>query len=179
MKKTIYLIKKSKLENGLEKLQEISGEEFYRFVNAMAGQKRYFIRLVDDIDYEGAEIIIEVSQKEYASWRKAYDAQRYIERFSKKYVQLSLDETVFEQQKQLYVHTEYGEPETLLLQKENYSNLEIALNSLSNEEYRLIEMLYLRENPLNLRQAAEHFGVSVSAIHKRKEKILKKMKNFW
>lgn len=179
MKKSIYLIKKSTPENEFEKLQEISGEEFYRFVTATEGRRCYFIRLVDDIDYEGTEIIIEVSREEYANWRKVYDAQRYAEKLSKKYVQMPLEENLVEQQKLLCVCTECGEPEALLLQKENYCNLAIALKSLSDEEYRLIEMLYLREETLNLRQAAEYFGVSVSTIHKRKEKILKKMRTFW
>lgn len=66
-----------------------------------------------------------------------------------------------------------------LLKKENYHNLEVALDSLSDEEYQLIEMLYLCENPLSLRQVAECFDVSVSTIYKRKEKILEKMRKFW
>ena len=60
------------------------------------------------------------------------------------------------------------------MKKENYWNLKRALLSLETDERKLMS-----EKPATMRQAAEHFGVSVSAIHKRKEKILKKMKNFW
>lgn len=179
MKKTIYLIKKDKTENSIERLQEISGEEFYHLVNSMPGKKRYFIRLVDSIDYEGAEIVIETSREEYVDWRKGYDAQRYVDSLGKKYVFLPLEEAALEQQEQYHTCTEYGEPEALLLKKENYHNLEAALDSLSAEEYQLIEMLYLCENPLSLRQVAECFDVSVSTIYKRKEKILEKMRKFW
>lgn len=179
MKKTIYLIKRDAFENDHERLQEISGEEFYRFVNVMPGKKRYFIRIADNIDYEGAEFVIETGPEEYANWKKAYDAQRYVDGLGKKYVLLPLEEAALEQQKQYHMCTEYGEPEALLLKKEDYRNLEIALDSLTAEERRLMEMLYLWEDPLTLRQAAEYFGVGVSTIYNRKEKILEKMRKFW
>lgn len=179
MKKTIYLIKKNAFEDSQEKLQEISGKEFYRLVSEMPGKYRYFIRLVDNIDYEGAEIIIETSPEEYVDWRKSYDAQRYAEKIGRKYVQIPLEEAALEQRQQFHMYTEYGDPEARFFQKEDYRNLEAALDSLSAEERRLIEMLYLHEEPLTLRQAAECLGVSVSTIHNRKEKIIEKMRKFW
>ena len=62
MKKTIYLAKDKVSEEG--KLVEITGKEFYDIVTSVLGERRYFIRLTDDIDYEGTEIIIE-APKDY------------------------------------------------------------------------------------------------------------------
>lgn len=61
MKKTIYLAQASLSEDG--RLVEITGREFYDIVTSVLGEKRYFVRLTDDIDYEGTEIIIEAPIK--------------------------------------------------------------------------------------------------------------------
>lgn len=42
MKKRIYLIRKTVVEDG-ERLLEVSGKEFYDFVNSVEKGKRYFI----------------------------------------------------------------------------------------------------------------------------------------
>ena len=76
MKKRIYLIRKTVAEDE-EKLLEVSGKEFYDFVNSVEKEKRYFIRIVDDFSYEGTEIIAQTSPEMYKSWRKEYDAHRY------------------------------------------------------------------------------------------------------
>lgn len=70
-------------------------------------------------------------------------------------------------------------PETYLLQKEKYQKLKEGLESLEPAERELIDLLYLKEHPMTQREAAEHFGISLSALHKRKEKILKKLRCFW
>ena len=49
---------------------EISGSEFYRIVSDLEGERRYFIRLTDDLDFECAEILIEVPREEYLAWKK-------------------------------------------------------------------------------------------------------------
>ncbi|MCI9639175.1 MAG: hypothetical protein HFE72_03445 [Emergencia sp.] len=72
MKKRIYLIRKTVAEDG-KRLLEVSGKEFYDFVNSVEKEKRYFIRIVDDLSYEGAEIIAQTSPEMYKSWRKEYD----------------------------------------------------------------------------------------------------------
>ena len=70
MKKTIYLAQASLSEDG--RLVEITGREFYDIVTSVLGEKRYFVRLTDDIDYEGTEIIIEAPKDYYNEWRKEY-----------------------------------------------------------------------------------------------------------
>ncbi len=64
------------------------------------------------------------------------------------------------------------------------SNIDIetlhkALVSLSKEEFELINMLYLTKEPLTQRQVGELLGISQTAVFKRKEVILKKLKNFF
>jgi len=114
MKHRVYLIKNADFESSTKKNQlvEVTGEEFYRHINATGNGKRYFICITDNIFYETAEIIIEVSLADYNEWKKK-------------------------------------------------------------------RIGYTISQNMTLWQATAHFGISVAALHKRKEKILKKMKSFW
>ena len=69
MKKKIYLAKVNH-KTANHRLSEISGSEFYRIVSDLEGERRYFIRLTDDLDFECAEILIEVPKEEYLAWKK-------------------------------------------------------------------------------------------------------------
>ncbi len=178
MKKRIYLIRKTVAEDE-EKLLEVSGKEFYDFVNSVEKEKRYFIRIVDDFSYEGTEIIAQTSPEMYKSWRKEYDAHRYLENLKQGYEELSLEENMVQMGDILNVEAEETMPETCLLQKEAYRKLKEGLESLEPAERELINLLYLREIPMTQREAAEHFEIGLSALHKRKEKILKKLRCFW
>lgn len=178
MKKRIYLIRKTVAGDG-ERLLEVSGKEFYDFVNSAEKEKRYFIRIVDDLSYEGAEIIAQTSPEMYKSWRKEYDAHRYLENLKQEYEEFSLEEDMLQAGDAFTVDADEAMPEEYLLQKEAYRKLKEGLESLEAAERALIDLLYLREPPMTQREAAEHFGISLSALHKRKEKILKKLRCFW
>lgn len=178
MKKRIYLIKKTVAEDG-ERLLEVSGKEFYDFVNSVEKEKRYFIRIVDDLSYEGTEIIAQTSPEMYKSWRKEYDAHRYLENLKQGYEELSFEEGIVQVGDALVVDADEVRPEAYLLQKEMYRKLKEGLGSLEPAERELIDLLYLREHPMTQREAVEHFGISLSALHKRKEEILKKLRCFW
>ncbi|MCI9639866.1 sigma factor-like helix-turn-helix DNA-binding protein [Anaerovoracaceae bacterium 41-7] len=176
MKQKIYLLKNTEFNTNshAERLVEVTGNEFYHYINAAGSEKKYFVHITDNLFFEAAEIIVEVSASDYYSWKKEYDRLYYQAKLSEEISEISWDNL----NAKIELNPEII-PEESLLKKENYWNLKRALLSLETDERKLIGMLYLSEKPATMRQAAEHFGVSVSAIHKRKEKILKKMKNFW
>ena len=126
------------------------------------------MRITDNLFYEIAEIIVEVSASDYCRWKKEYDRLHYQVKLSKEISAVSWDGFTTKAEVSPDII-----PEESLLKKENYRKLKRALLSLEPDERKLIGMLYLSE------KTAKHFGVSVSTIHKRREKILKKMKNFW
>lgn len=57
--------------------------------------------------------------------------------------------------------------------------LHIAIQSLTKEEFAILNMLYFSEQKISETAIAELLGVSVSAVSQRKKSIIKKLKNFF
>lgn len=128
MKKTVYLIKRRILDEQDEKLIEVTGEEFNQLIKSLTGEKKYFIRLTNDIAYESDEIFIEVSRDEYKKWRKEYDAHRHLASTGNELVIISLDSRKLPVSQALLCGITDGDnPETRLIRKDDYSRLKNAL----------------------------------------------------
>ena len=176
MKKKIYLAKANR-----ESLIEITGSEFYRMVSDSGmenSEPRYFIRLTDDIDYECPEIFVEVSEEDYAEWKREYNLHLYRRKVKSCYVEVPFDDAL------LFLYGKAEEdsealPERMAEKRENLNKLQNAFASLTDDEKELIWLLYLCKEPLTETQVASVLHISQPAIHKRKKKILEKMKSFW
>lgn len=66
--------------------------------------------------------------------------------------------------------------EETVLRRIQYDQLHKALSSLSDDERELVDRLFFRGQ--TEREAAAEMGIYRNAIHKRKNRILKKLKNF-
>ena len=196
MKKRIYLAKANHknqkhasnemqnhrlTEQTKEELLEISGSEFYRIVSASDVENmepRYFIRLTDDIDYECPEIFVEVSEDDYAEWKREYNLHLYRRKIKSCYVEVPFDDAL------LFLYSKGEEdpeaiPEKMAEKRENLNKLQIAFASLTDDEKELIWLLYLCKEPLTETQVASVLHISQPAVHKRKKRILEKMRSFW
>ena len=196
MKKRIYLAKANHknqkhasnemqnhrlTEQTKEQLLEISGSEFYRIVSASDVENmepRYFIRLTDDIDYECPEIFVEVSEDDYAEWKREYNLHLYRRKIKSCYVEVPFDDAL------LFLYSKGEEdsetlPEKMAEKRENLNKLQIAFTSLTDDEKELIWLLYLCKEPLTETQVASVLHISQPAVHKRKKRILEKMRSFW
>lgn len=196
MKKRIYLAKANHknqkhasnemqnhrlTEQTKEQLLEISGSEFYRIVSASDVENmepRYFIRLTDDIDYECPEIFVEVSEDDYAEWKREYNLHLYRRKIKSCYVEVPFDDAL------LFLYSKGEEdsetlPEKMAEKRENLDKLQIAFASLTDDEKELIWLLYLCKEPLTETQVASVLHISQPAVHKRKKRILEKMRSFW
>ena len=183
MKKRIYLAranhKKANHENqtnasgekqnhqmtgqGKEQLLEISGSEFYRIVSDLEGERRYFIRLTDDLDFECAEILSEVPREEYLVWKKENNRYLYQRQLKSYYAEVPFDDAL------LFLCMEQSnEPEHLFEKRENLIRLQNAFASLTEEEKELIWLLYLCKEPLTETQVASVLHISQPAVHKEK-----------
>lgn len=164
-----------------EQLLEISGSEFYRIVSASDVENmepRYFIRLTDDIDYECPEIFVEVSENDYAEWKREYNLHLYRRKIKSCYAEVPFDDAL------LFLYSKGEEdpeaiPEKMAEKRENLNKLQIAFASLTDDEKELIWLLYLCKEPLTETQVASVLHISQQAVNKRKQKILEKMKAFW
>lgn len=180
MKKKIYLAKANH-KTANHRLIEISGSEFYRIVsdsNAENRKPRYFMRLTDDIDYECPEIFVEVSEDDYAEWKREYNLHLYRRKMKSCYVEVPFDDAL------LFLYSKAEEdseaiPEKMAEKRENLNKLQNAFASLTDDEKELIWLLYLCKEPLTETQVASVLHISQPAVHKRKKKILEKMKSFW
>ena len=196
MKKRIYLAKANHknqkhasdemqnhrlTEQTKEQLLEISGSEFYRIVSDRDVENmepRYFIRLTDDIDYECPEIFVEVSEDDYAEWKREYNLHLYRRKIKSCYVEVPFDDAL------LFLYSKGEEdpeaiPEKMAEKRENLGKLQIAFASLTDDETELIWLLYLCKEPLTETQVASVLHISQPAVHKRKKRILEKMRSFW
>ena len=72
---------------------------------------------------------------------------------------------------------EAGSVEETVLRKLRYAQLHKALSLLSDDERELIDRLFFQGQ--TERQAAECMGIYRNAVHKRKNRILKKLKKFF
>ena len=63
--------------------------------------------------------------------------------------------------------------------KADICKLQQALRSLSDDEYELINALYLSEIRMSVRAYAKSQGVSHTAIVKRKNEIFEKIRNYF
>ena len=166
---------------GKEQLLEISGSEFYRIVSDRDVENmepHYFIRLTDDIDYECPEIFVEVSKNDYAEWKREYNLHLYRRKMKSCYVEVPFDDAL------LFLYSKAEEnpevlPEKMAEKRENLNKLQIAFASLTDEEKELIWLLYLCKEPLTETQVASVLHISQPAVHKRKKRILEKMRSFW
>lgn len=83
-------------------------------------------------------------------------------------------ERLLEQQMQFEENTE--SVEELVLRRLRYAQLHKAISLLSDDERELIRRLYFQGQ--TEREAAKDMGIYHNAIHKRKNRILAKLKNF-
>lgn len=149
---------------------EMSGQEFYRFTRSPEGRGRCFI---DFDDY-----VIEASRDQYEEWRKEKDHSDYLREQEEKLLFLSLYSGAID---------EYGNGEDVIADErvnveestflaDQARTLGSMLQKLDSPSYWLIHELYLAEERKTERALAEELGVSQNAVHKRKKKILKKLK---
>ena len=148
----------------------MSGEEFYQFIKSPEGRKRYFVVWKD--------LAMEVSGQEYADWRREKDHSGYLWEQEKLHTIMSLyGEEIEEYGNGVDVISDPAEDvEVRVSRKNKIRALRAALLQLDRDSYHLIHALYLSDCRQTERQLAQELGISQSAVHKRKKKILKNLK---
>ena len=155
-------------------------ERNYRRVYDENGQVIANIITVDGVD-------VEVTEEVFLAYSQMDRRERYLEEqaWQSGMREVSL-EYLKEQGIPLHLYADDNTPsaEDVVLEKEEQHKLEVhkvqlitALAALTADEKQLIQTLYFNEVPI--REYARKIGVSDMAIHKRKERILKKIKKFF
>lgn len=69
--------------------------------------------------------------------------------------------------------------ENMVVSNFEFETLHKAIQSLTKEEFKIINMLFLSPKPMTENDLAELLGISQQMINKRKKSIIKKLKNFF
>ena len=145
---------------------EMTGSEFYRFINSPEGQGRYFIDMGD--------VVLEASKREAQVHRAEKDHSDYLKEQAEGWNTLSI----------YAIEDEYGcsgeevaKDETQDVEAEAMTRMETvalrkALERLDSESYQLIHALYLADTRKTLRQLSLDSGIPVMTLQDRKKKIL-------
>lgn len=162
---------------------KMTPKEFYLFKQNAENRKRLFVEY-KDIYGEVDPIIIEVTKSQFDEWNRdkaknAYQRKVFYERVS---ALVSMEED-FDEVEELTRHDVIADEsvniENDIEQKDLVEKLHYVLKSLSVEEQDLVYSMFLSESPMTERDYANKIGVSGVAVHKRKAKILKKLKSFF
>ena len=156
------------LENGLYK--EITYSELKQLEQAdKSYMDKFFLPLHG--------MLMEVTEEAYKEYYRDKRRQKYIDERSKlngdvSYNALDTDETLGED----ILVDKHTDVETQVINEMTVQQLRKAFLLLSPDERELIKVLFI--DGATERKAAEIYGISQVAIHKRKNKILAKLKDF-
>lgn len=135
-----------------------------------------------DPDYQSRKFIplhgmlMEVTPEQYAEFYRIQNRQRYLDRRSAENGDISVDMLTTDEFIGTDILVDPGESiDELVIRKMQVDKLLACLALLEQEEQHLIRDLFY--NVLTERDAAKKRGVSQVAIHKRKLRILKKLKD--
>jgi RNA polymerase sigma factor (sigma-70 family) len=168
--KKIYWVKKD--PNGILEWIKMDGKQFFEFTQSPVSKGRYFI---DFITYK-----IEVSSELYRKWKPEINHDRYLREFEKDVEFLSFD---FPFGNDEMTGEEFFADQSADTPNEAIKNIDLqllseAIYSLTEEEQMLISELYLCDKPKTEQQIANLTGIPQQTINYRKNKILKKLKEF-
>lgn len=145
---------------------EMTGREFYRFVNSPEGQGRYFIDMND--------VVLESSKREAQIHRAEKDHSDYLKEQEEGWDTLSIyaveEDCGCSGEEVIRDKTQDVEAE--VMRRIETAQLRQALKCLDSESYWLIHALYLANTRKTLRQLSLSSGVPVMTLQDRKKKAL-------
>lgn len=160
-------------ESNLEWI-EMSGQEFYRFITSPAGRGCFFIDMED--------VVIEAPKEVYEEWRREQSWKNYHQnqatKIGVKILPLNSDEISERGSGADVIPDETVHVEEDAILSSEIHDLHTALSQLDPASYQIIYSYYLADGHKTESQIAEELRISQSAVHKRKKKILKYLKNW-
>jgi DNA-directed RNA polymerase specialized sigma subunit len=173
--RTTYLVWKTPPQNGeAPDWQQIKGKDFLALVRSPESEGRYFIKLPStNGDFSDTAIVMETTEAEYLKWKREKNHADYLKNCGKHITVISYH--IFESdEEQLPNPANDFEPQFL-----NAMALDAALASLTDEEYRLVEFLYLSDKPGTVREYEQLTGMPKSTVSRRHKAVIEKIKVFF
>ena len=151
-------------------------------IRSEAGRGKQFYK-TSTKEENGEKIFVEVSAEKIKSIRSEQRRRQYVserDRQSEKSI-VSIygieteDDAVTGEE---VISSDEESVEETAIRNIELEHLHYAIQSLSKEEFELVQMLYLSSNPMTERQIADVIGISQQAVNKRKLSVIKKLKAF-
>lgn len=161
---------------------KLTGKSAYDFLRSEAGRGKQFYK-TSTKEENGEKIFVEVSAEKIKSIRSEQRRRQYVserDRQSEKSI-VSIygieteDDAVTGEE---VISSDEESVEETAIRNIELEHLHYAIQSLSKEEFELVQMLYLSSNPMTERQIADVIGISQQAVNKRKLSVIKKLKAF-
>ena len=182
MKKIFYILDDNGeflSEDGKKRYRALTGQALYQYLRSEEGKKKYFDVWQDDD--RAVMVGVEVPPER----AKIYAAEQRRRRYIKDVMQaLDISHTSLDIITDMETNDINGEQilslgvsiEEDLIEKIEREELHKAIKKLSKEEQEFIKALFF--DGYSERDYAKKMGVYHNAIHKKKARILKKLKNF-
>ena len=167
-------------ENGNRRFIALTGEAAVDYLHQHKGLL-FYRTLTEEVG--GDEVFVEVPKSLYKAVEKEKNHEAYIRFTIKEYgMEIIYFSQPLTSDCDLTLEDVYHDPSASLedevLDRMAIDDLRRALQLLSEEDYRIIELLYLSDNPLTERELAESMGMSQPYINRLKRRILERLRNF-
>lgn len=179
--KKIYLVKKNpELPAGRDNWTIMNSYEFAMFMKTPEGQKRRpnFGQL-DGCEVDDVIIVAECGEESASRWRTEKDRADYLREQTKAsgFTTCSFSEEIDDGLvREDIVADPLANVEMEIIFKLTIEDLRKAVASLTEEERDLIQELFLNAITTPEWKYGENHGISQQAVHKRKQKVLDKLK---
>jgi len=149
---------------------EMTGQEFYAFVNSSEAEGRHFIYMDDDI-------VIEANEQQFREWVSEKNHSDYLRRCETGIETLSLySDDISESGNGEDVIRDPMDMEEQVMLKLRYQALRAAMSGLNTENNYLLYRLYFAEKTCSENELAAELGITQQGVHKRKKKVLENLK---
>ena len=184
MAKKFYVLDEQgsiKSSDGKKRYKLLCGKELYEFLQSSQGKRRKFTIEEDD---NGDEIGVEIPEYLIPEYKREENRKEYLLRWQEElgitlvsYDAIDINGEEISGDEIICDETAVN-AEDLLIEKEDRQRLTDAIRSLTKEELYILKGLFF-ENPRKTETSlGKELGMTHQAIHKKKEKIFEKIKNF-
>ena len=165
--------------------EELSGKEFFAFVNSELGNGRYFIKLDNDICFEADVIFIEATKAEYDEWFREFNHHHYLKKSEPDEKPNSLDLTLSgDEGTEISLYEAIADknsidPEEFVVHSALLHLLPAALASISQKLRETMILKYFKYPGKSDEEIAEIIGTTKDNFKKNRQRALKELQKFF
>ena len=172
-------------EDGKRRFIRLCGREAYDYLRSAEGKKKRFMKTSTQED-GGEEEYVEVPLAYMRKHRKDERREQYVSDCieGSGVITISLyamenDDTVDYASGEELISDPASDVESEVFRKMEKETLRKALEMLTEDEMKIIKAMYFSDRPVTEREMAADLGISQGSVHKRKQAIFRKIKNFF